>query len=149
MPDLQLTSPAFKNRDHIPKKYTCQGQDINPELRIAGIPKGTKSLALLIDDPDAPGGTFVHWLLWNVDPQRTTIEENSSPKEAIVGINSWDKNSYGGPCPPSGTHRYFFKLFALDAQLKLSAKNKKTDLLNEIQKHKLAQTELVGLYKKT
>ena len=149
MVDIKLTSPVFKNRENIPKKFTCQGQDINPELEIAGIPKGTKSLALIMDDPDAPGGTFVHWLLWNIDPKRKKIEENSLPKEATVGINSWDKNSYGGPCPPSGTHRYFFKLFAIDTQLELGANNKKTDLLNEIQKHKLAQTELVGLYKKS
>ena len=112
---LELTSSAFKNNEMIPSKYTCQGEDINPELEIKNIPDGTKSLVLIVDDPDAPMGTWVHWVVFNIPNTVEKIKENSMP--GVGGINNFGKLNYGGPCPPSGTHRYFFKLYALDTLL--------------------------------
>ena len=130
----------------IPKKYTCQGEDINPLLKIEGIPQETVSLVLINDDPDAPGGTWDHWIVINIAPTQT-IAENSVP--GTQGKNSWGRNDYGGPCPPSGTHRYFFKLYALDTQLNLSEGASKKEVENAIKGHILEQTELIGLYEKT
>jgi len=119
MSGFQITSPVFENNGFIPKKYTCDGVDINPQLLIANVPSETKSLALIVDDPDAPAGTWVHWVVWNISPQTHEIKENSVPNGANQGLNDFRKRSYGGPCPPSGTHRYFFKLYALDTILTL------------------------------
>lgn len=143
---MKLTSPAFANKTMIPKKYTCQGEDINPLLKIEGIPQETVSLVLINDDPDAPGGTWDHWIVINIAPTQT-IAENSVP--GTQGKNSWGRNDYGGPCPPSGTHRYFFKLYALDTQLNLSEGASKKEVENAIKGHILEQTELIGLYEKT
>ena len=143
---MKLTSPAFANKTMIPKKYTCQGEDINPLLKIEGIPQETVSLVLINDDPDAPGGTWDHWIVINIAPTQT-IAENSVP--GTQGKNSWGRNDYGGPCPPSGTHRYFFKLYALDTQLNLSEGASKKEVEDAIKGHILEQTELIGLYKKT
>lgn len=142
---LQITSSAFRHNQTIPKKYTCQGEDINPPLEISGIPEGTKSLVLIMDDPDAPMGTWDHWLLYDIPPVGK-IEENSIP--STQSRNSFGKLDYGGPCPPSGTHRYFFKLYALDTVSSFPKMPTKKELENFIQAHLLAKTELIGLYKK-
>lgn len=140
---MQLSSPAFTHMGMIPKQYTCDGDDINPPLRISGIPAETQSLVLIMDDPDAPKGTWDHWIMWNIPPT-SLIPENSAPGEQ--GMNSWPKKGYGGPCPPSGTHRYFFKLYALDAELDLSATARKAEVEQVMQGHILAEAELIGRY---
>ncbi len=145
---LKITSPAFGHEGMIPKKYSCQGDDINPELIIEGIPEGTKSLVLIMDDPDAPIGTWDHWVVWNIDSSISNIEENSIPKEGIIGRNSWNRNDYGGPCPPSGTHRYYFKLYALDTKLTLEEKSNKKTVEKAIKDHVIEQAVLMGKYKK-
>ena len=143
---MKLTSSAFAHNAPIPTKYTCQGEDINPPLSISDIPEGAISLALIVDDPDAPMGIWDHWLIWNIKPANQ-IEEDSSP--GIQGQNSWGRSDYGGPCPPSGTHRYFFKLYGLDLNLDLHNGATKTELENAIQGHIIEQAELIGLYKKS
>jgi len=143
---MQITSPAFAHNESIPKKYTCQGEDINPPLTISDIPQGTVSLTLIHDDPDAPMGTWDHWLIWNIKPV-AEIKENSVP--GTQGKNSSGKSCYGGPCPPSGTHRYFFKLYALDCEIALSEGANKSDLEAAMANHILAQAELMGLYCKS
>lgn len=143
---MKLTSPAFKNNEKIPAKYTCDGDDINPPLQIDEVPTNTQSLVLIVDDPDAPAGDWVHWTLWNINPQIKEITENSIPKEAVEGMTDFGKPGYGGPCPPSGIHHYFFKLYALDTQLNLAPSINKTKVVLTIQGHILAQAELIGLY---
>lgn len=130
----------------IPKQYTCQGLDINPPLMISDIPEGTVSLALINDDPDAPMGTWNHWIIWNLKPI-PEIQEDFAP--GTQGKNSWGRNDYGGPCPPSGTHRYFFKLYALDSELDLVEGATKTALETAMEGHILEQAELIGLYQKS
>lgn len=144
MNELTVTSPAFQPNGKIPRKYSCDGQDINPPLTIEGVPKVSKSLALIIDDPDAPSGTFDHWVVWNIPPSTTTIPENSVP--GIEGLNSARQIGFTGPCPPSGTHRYFFKVYALDTELSLGRKSTKKQLEKAMQEHLLAKGELIGLY---
>jgi Raf kinase inhibitor-like YbhB/YbcL family protein len=148
MDTLKLSSPAFKHNESIPSKYTCDGADVNPPLVIENVPPGTKSLALIVDDPDAPAGTWVHWVLWNIDPATKEIRENAVPSGALQGINDFRKSDYGGPCPPSGTHRYFFKLYALEMMLSLGPKTKKAELERAMKGHIVAQGELLGLYKR-
>jgi len=140
---LTVTSPAFENNKLIPAKYTCDGDDVNPLLIIEGVPEETKSLVLIVDDPDAPMGTWDHWVVWNIPPTKR-IEENSVP--GVQGLNDFRKHSYGGPCPPSGTHRYFFKVYALDTKLDLNQNSKKKDIEKAMKDHILAKGELVGLY---
>src|SRR3989338_5675186 len=134
----------FSDGEKIPVKYTADEEDINPSLEISGIPEGAKTLALIVDDPDAPIGTWVHWLVWNIPASKTKIEENSVP--GIQGINDFRKRDYGGPNPPSGTHRYFFKLYALDSELNLPEGSKKAELEKAIQGHILATAQLIGKY---
>ena len=148
MSTITISSPAFKHNDHIPAKYTCDGADVSPPLLIANVPPAAKSLALIVDDPDAPAGTWVHWVLWNIDPKTTDLAENAVPSGAQQGLNDFRSHSYGGPCPPSGTHRYFFKLYALDSTLTLGANSTKAALEKAMKGHILAQTELIGLYKR-
>lgn len=148
MSDMKISSPSFSHEATIPQKYTCQGKDINPELHIQGVPENTKSLALIMDDPDAPMGTWVHWVVWNIDPTISEITENSTPKGGVIGKNSWGKNTYGGPCPPSGTHRYYFKLYALDITLELSTSRGKKDVEKGMKKHIIAEATLMGKYQK-
>jgi Raf kinase inhibitor-like YbhB/YbcL family protein len=145
---MKLSSPAFKNNDLIPSKYTCQGENISPPLHITEVPKEAQSLILIVDDPDAPGGDFVHWTVWNIKPDLSEISENNVPNGAIQGQTDFGQAKYGGPCPPSGTHHYQFKLYALDCTLSLSATTTKTDLEKAMQGHILEQSLLVGLYKK-
>jgi hypothetical protein len=145
---LTIQSDAFENNGMIPSKYTCKGSNVNPPLQILGIPKGAKSLALIVDDPDAPSGDWVHWVVFNINPKTTSINENSVPSGAILGRNDFSKILWGGPCPPSGTHRYFFKLYALDSMLLLARGATKSELLIAMDGHIIEKTELVGLFKK-
>jgi len=142
---LSISSPAFKQEAYIPRKYTCEGKDINPPINIEGTPEDTVSLALIVDDPDAPGGTFDHWIAWNIHPA-DVIDEDSLP--GITGKNSRGEYKYMGPCPPSGTHRYFFKVYALDTLLDLDTDASKEMVEQAIQNHVIAYGELMGLYKK-
>lgn len=144
--NMKLTSPAFNNNQYIPSKYTCNGEDLNPPLGIKDVPEGTKSLVLIVEDPDAPMGTWTHWLIWNIDPLTSLIEENTVPQGAIEGLNDFEKRSYGGPCPPSGTHHYHFKLYALDKMLDLDSSSKKEDIINAMQGSILDWSELIGIY---
>lgn len=143
---MKITSPAFAHNQSIPTKFTCQGEDVNPALQIEGIPEGTQALALIMDDPDAPIGTWVHWVLYNINPTIDTIQENSIP--GVQGLNSFGKLNYGGPCPPSGTHRYFFKLYALDSMSDLVDPVTKESLEGAMKGSILAKAELIGFYKK-
>lgn len=142
---MKITSSAFQDHGNIPSQYTCDGANINPPLTIAGVPEKAQSLVLIVDDPDAPKGTWVHWVVWNIPPSTTEITENSVP--GIQGMTNFGKNEYGGPCPPSGTHRYFFKLYALDKKLNLGSKATKKDVERGMKQHVIGQAELVGLYK--
>lgn len=146
MEKMRLTSPAFKGHGRIPAQFTCDGDNINPELVIENVPAGTRSLALIMEDPDAPNGLWVHWVLWNIGPRVTKLVEQAEPREAVIGKNSWGHNQYGGPCPPSGTHRYIFRLYALDITLELAGTASKGQLDVAIQDHVLAEAELTGLY---
>ena len=148
MSELKITSPAFVTNGYIPARFTCDGTDINPPLEIAHLPAEAKSLALIVDDPDAPVGMWVHWVVWNIDPATREIAEDSVPRAATQGKNDWKRNGYGGPCPPSGVHRYFFKLYALDTRLNLGAGTTKNDLEKAMEGHILAKSELIGLYKR-
>ncbi|HOP09503.1 MAG TPA: YbhB/YbcL family Raf kinase inhibitor-like protein [Candidatus Methanofastidiosa archaeon] len=142
---MKITSEAFENGEDIPSKYTCQGADINPPLSIDGIPEGTTSLAVIMEDPDAPVGIWDHWIVWNIHPT-STIAEGSVP--GIQGLNDFIQAKYGGPCPPSGIHRYFFKVFALDTYLDLKEGAKKEELLAAMDGHVLDKAELMGKYKR-
>jgi Raf kinase inhibitor-like YbhB/YbcL family protein len=146
MKTLSVSSPVFENNKLIPAKYTCDGNDVNPPLTIEGTPAETKSLVLIVDDPDAPSGTWDHWVVWNIPPINR-IEENSVP--GTEGLNTYHQHSYGGPCPPWGTHRYFFKVYALDTLLDLSPNSSKKDVEKAVQGHVLAKGELIGLYRRS
>ena len=145
---MKLSSPVFENNGIIPPKFTCDGEGVNPPLEISDVPAGAKSLALIVDDPDAPAGDWVHWTVWNIKPDTKLVDENSVPPEAIEGITDFGKPGYGGPCPPSGTHRYQFKLYALDISLDLDSGAKKADVEKAMEGHILDQTDLVGLYQR-
>ena len=145
---MKISSAAFENNSFIPSKYTCEGQGINPPLEFREVPEGTKSLVLIVDDPDAPMKTWVHWTIWNIDAKTTQVLQNSCPKGAVEGITSFGRTGYGGPCPTSGTHRYFFKLFALDKMLDLSPNSYARDIEGTIEGHIIRKAELIGLYKK-
>jgi Raf kinase inhibitor-like YbhB/YbcL family protein len=145
MNKLIVKSPAFEANTKIPKKYTCEGESVNPALTIEGVPKEAKSLALIFEDPDAVSGIFDHWIMWNIPPETSKIEENSAP--GVEGLNSGRRQGYYPPCPPSGSHRYIFKVYALDQMLTLPEKTKKADLLNAMQNHILAEGQIIGLYR--
>jgi len=145
MGELVVTSQAFEHEAMIPSLYTCDGDDINPPLKIEGVPKQAESLVLIVDDPDAPKGTWVHWVVFNI-PVTNYIEEDSVPGEQ--GLNDFGKHDYGGPCPPSGTHRYFFKIYALDTILDLGSDAIKEDVDMAMEGHVIASGELIGLYGK-
>lgn len=151
LPTFTLTSSAFENEQPIPAVYTCDGEDFSPELNWEGAPEGTKSFALIMDDPDAPVGTWVHWVIYNIPADTTQLAENIPPEEnlidqAVHGINSWKRIGYGGPCPPSDTHRYIFTLYALDIQLQTDTGINKSELLELIEGRILAQAALMGTY---
>lgn len=142
---LQLSSSAFNENGLIPVKYTCDGANINPPLYIGGIPEKTKCLTLIVDDPDAPIGTWAHWVVWNIPVTHHLKEKSVHGNE---GINDFGKHAYGGPCPPSGKHRYFFKVYALDQLLNLPATTSKLQLERAMSNHILAFGELIGLYER-
>lgn len=145
---MKILSSAFKNNTNIPSKYACDGDDVNPPLEFIDIPEKAKSLVLIIDDPDAPTKTWVHWVVYNISPNATGVDENSVPKNGIEGMTDFGKPGYGGPCPPSGTHRYFFKLYALDIVLDLPEGATKQMVEQKMQGHIIDQSELIGLYSK-
>ena len=151
--DIKVTSSVFKNDGLIPSKYTCDGEDISPPLQWEAVPQGAKSIALICDDPDAPMGTFVHWVLFNLPADTKELAEKVPvdkilPDGASQGITDFGRVGYGGPCPPSGTHRYFFKIYVLDTKLDLPAGARKSQLLKAMDGHILAQGQLVGKYKR-
>jgi Raf kinase inhibitor-like YbhB/YbcL family protein len=142
---LTLTSPCFDDKERIPKKHAYDEGNVSPCLEISNIPKGTVSFALLVEDPDAFRGNWIHWMMWNIPPVKQ-IEQNKIPKGAVEGMNDFREKGYGGPCSPFGTHRYVFKLFALDTELNLPESATKRDLEKAISKHIIGQTELIGTY---
>ncbi|MDA8382716.1 MAG: YbhB/YbcL family Raf kinase inhibitor-like protein [Betaproteobacteria bacterium] len=149
---LTLTSPSFRSGEPIPKPYTCDGADGSPPLAWTGTPADTKAFALVVEDPDAPGGTWVHWVLYNIPAHAHALEADvphgaALPDGARQGLNSWRKTGYGGPCPPSGTHRYWFHLYALDSPLDLKAPTK-AQLLDAMKGHILGKAELMGPYRR-
>jgi Raf kinase inhibitor-like YbhB/YbcL family protein len=148
METVTISSPAFSHGEAIPARYTCDGADTSPPMIIGKIPPAAQSLALIMDDPDAPAGTWVHWVAWNIPTQTREIPENGLPLGADQGKNDWKRSSYGGPCPPSGTHRYYFRLYALDASLQLTPSTTKVDLERAMQGHILAKGELMGTYRR-
>ncbi len=150
---LEMTSTAFENQGMIPKKYTCDGEDVSPALKWTQGPEGTVSYALISDDPDAPGGTWVHWVLYNLPASITLLPEAVPITKTLLdggvqGTNDFRKIGYGGPCPPGGTHRYFFKIYALDKMLDLQPGVTKAQLEKAIQGHILAEGHLMGKYKR-
>lgn len=148
MTSLKISSPAFADTQSIPDRYTCNGANISPPLRFEGVPESAKSLALIVDDPDAPSGTWTHWMVWNMNPHTRELPEQAAPREAIIGKNDFYHNSYGGPCPPSGTHRYFFRLYALDAVLETAGHASRAEVDKAIQPHIIQQAQLMGTYHK-
>lgn len=150
---MRLISSSFSDGGFIPKKYTCDGEDVSPPLSWDGVPVGAASLALICDDPDAPAGTWVHWVLFNMPPGTTSLPEafpldRELPDGARQGMTDFKRVGYGGPCPPGGTHRYYFKLYALDAMMALEAGATKWQLVKSMQGHILAETQLMGRYKR-
>jgi Raf kinase inhibitor-like YbhB/YbcL family protein len=148
MAEFALESSAFEHAQAVPSRYSCEGEDVSPPLRWSNVPEGTRSLALIVDDPDAPGGVFTHWLAWGLDPAAEGVGEGeSAPRE---GPNDFGASGYRGPCPPPGhgRHRYVFRLYALDTQLELAAGAAKAELEQAIEGHVLTMAELVGTYER-
>ncbi len=143
---MNISSPAFADNQAIPKQYTCDGDGINPPLQFSSVPSEAKSLALLVEDPDAPTGTWIHWLMWNIPPTVSQIAENSVPEKAVQGQESSGQNVYGAPCPPSGIHHYIFTLFALDSELNLPSYSTAENLQAAMQGHIIEQAQIVGVY---
>jgi Raf kinase inhibitor-like YbhB/YbcL family protein len=150
---MELKSTAFRNGEMIPAPYTCDGKDASPPLEWSAFPEGTKSFALICDDPDAPVGTWVHWVIYNLHAETTKLPENVPRDKKLTsggmqGTNDWHRIGYGGPCPPSGIHRYFFRLYALDSILNLGTGATKEQLLTSMKSHVLAEGQLMGKYKR-
>lgn len=150
---IQMQSSAFEDGGMIPRQYTCDGVDISPGLQWAAVPEETQSLALIADDPNAPSGTFVHWVLYGLSAERHELTENmpkdkTLPNGALQGVNDFGRIGYGGPCPPSGTHRYSFTLYALDTDLDLPPGQSRAALLDVMQDHILARGQIMGRYKR-
>jgi Raf kinase inhibitor-like YbhB/YbcL family protein len=148
---MRLSSSSFKDGGTIPARYTCDGDDISPPLAMSGLPGGTQSLALICDDPDAPAGTWVHWVMYNLPADTRALDEAVPAKETLSdgsmqGTTDFRRIGYGGPCPPGGTHRYFFKLYALDTVLDLPPGRSKSGLITAMEGHLLAECRLIGLY---
>ena len=146
---MRITSSAYGDQQLMPHKYTCDGDNVSPPLRIEGVPKMAQSLVLIVNDTDSPRGDWAHWLLWNIPVETKLIPENSLPAGAVEGMNDWLQKGYGGPCPSDGqTHKYHFSLYALDTVLSLNTQANKQELYGVIVKHIIAQDELVGIYKR-
>ena len=141
---LTISSPGFANGDTIPEQYTCRGAHASPPLTISGAPEGTVCFALIMHDPDAPSGDFLHRSVWNIDADITDLRQGELPDNAVVGLNGFGKSGYGSPCPPSGTHRYYFEVYALDARLDLPAGSARQEVNAAIQDHSLAKASLMG-----
>ncbi len=142
---MTISSPVFEDGGMIPVKYSCEGENVNPPLDISGFPEEAVSLAIIMEDPDAPAGTWVHWLVWNIPVTHHIKEDHVPGKE---GINDFQKHKYGGPCPPKGTHRYFIKIYALNATLDLPGNTQKKQLEKAMSEHIIGFGELIGLYKR-
>ncbi len=152
-PSIEVTSSAFERGAAIPAKYTCDGDNVSPPIAWSAVPDGTRSIALISDDPDAPAGTWVHWVLYGIPPETTAIGEDVPSRDILDdgsahGTNDFGNRDYGGPCPPGGTHRYFFKLYALDTELDLAPGASKSSLLDAMDGHVLASGELMGTYQR-
>lgn len=145
---MKISSEAFKHEESIPAQYTCDGDDVSPQLSIEDVPKEAKSLALIMDDPDAPAGTWVHWTLWDISPDTKTISSSQIPQGAKEGTTSFGTTGYGGPCPPGGEHRYFFTLFALDTKLELKKEASREELGRALEGHIIETAQLMGKYKR-
>ena len=153
---LKISSSAFKHEHEIPQIYTCQGQNISPEIKWTGVPEATKSLVLIVDDPDVPDPanpqrTWVHWVVYNIPPHISGLQENikALPLGALAGINDWQSNNYGGPCPPIGRHRYFFKLYALSEKLPNLPEMTWKRVESEMKDIIIEETSMIGTYQKT
>jgi Raf kinase inhibitor-like YbhB/YbcL family protein len=144
---MEIKSPDFRNNSKIPICFTGDGENVNPNLELINVPVNAKSLVLIVDDPDAPAGVWNHWVLWSIDPKITKINKNSVPIGAMQGKNSYNKANYNGPKPPSGTHRYFFRLYALDIKIILTKEATRRELERAMYGHVIAKSELIGLYK--
>ena len=146
---MDLTSSAFTNGGNIPPLYSCKGKDISPPLAWTNVPAKTRSFVLICDDPDAPVDTWIHWILFNIPADTHSLDKNvpaTLTNGAVHGLNSWHRSDYGGPCPPSGTHRYFFRLYALDTTLSLKAGANRKAVEHAMKEHILAETELMGRF---
>jgi len=146
---LHLTSAAFTNGNKLPATYTCDGENVNPPVTISNPPEGTKSLVMIVDDPDAPSGRWVHWVVANIASDTKTIPDNSVPQGALVGKNDFKSNRYEGPCPPGEEHRYFFKLYALDTTLTVNSNITAPEIEQLMQGHILDTAELIGIYERS
>lgn len=148
--NIAIITQEFKNGDLIPTEYTCDGLNSSPTVWWDHVPEQTRSLALICQDPDAPGGVWDHWIIFNIPPHVTELNKNVRPEDipAVYGTNSWGKSAYGGPCPPSGTHRYFFMLYALDKELSLTANATKKDILKAIEGHVIQRAQIMGTYQR-
>ncbi len=144
---MEITSPLFANNDGYPEVCTCDGKDINPPLDFARVPAGAKSLALVLRDPDAPGGTFIHWIMWNIDPKTERVKLGQTPEGAVFGKTTDGKTKYVGPCPPHGTHRYIFTLYALDTMIYLNEGATIEQLNAAMAGHILVQAQLLGKFR--
>lgn len=141
-----IIKSTFTDGSEIPKKYSCEGEGINPPLSISEVPPPAKSLILFVEDPDAPGGTFTHWMVWNINPEVKGITENSTPANAVTGLNSTGRKEYTPPCPPGGTHRYFFKIYALDTLINLTSDSSKKEVEKTMLGHIMDEGQLMGKY---
>jgi len=143
---MKIHIPSFEFNGKIPVKFTCDGINVNPEIQIEDIPQETKSLVLIVDDPDSPSGNWSHWVVWNIKPETRIVKENSTPDGGITGVNDFLKKEYGGPCPFQGEHRYFFKIFALSKILNISDKSVKTEVEKAMEGNILEGSEFIGRY---
>lgn len=143
---MLISSPAFEQNETIPSKYTCDGENISPPLKFISVPEAAQSLVLIFDDPDSPSGNWLHWLLVNIEPNITSIQEGVAPSGAKQGVNGFGELGYGGPCPASGTHRYFFRVFALDKKLEVPTSFTREEVEQMMSGHIIAQAELIGQY---
>lgn len=145
---MKIVCEAFEQMKDIPSQFTCDGLNINPRIQIQDVPEGTKSLLLIMDDPDSPSGDWTHWIVWNIAPDTTIIEENAVPQDSIQGKNSWNEEKYGGPCPGKGKHRYVFTLYALDMELKASAEVERSKIEEMMLGRIIAKAEYIGMYER-
>ena len=145
---MEISSPAFEDGEMMPKIFTCDGKSINPHLIISATPENAQSLVLIMDDTDAPGGQFTHWVVWNIPPDTKDIPEGGFVEGSVEGINSAGRQGYTGPCPPSGAHRYFFNLYALDILLSLSADSERNELEAEMADHIISEARLMAKYQR-